>query len=64
MVVVSDLNKNFSGLMDLLKERYGSADLRTPIHPPPPPSPPPLAVCLYSESLGIELSSVAGFQMF
>ena len=35
VVVVSDLNKNFGGLMDLVKKRHGSADLHTSIHPPP-----------------------------
>ena len=33
--VVSDLNKNLGGSMDLAQKRQGSADLHTPIHPPP-----------------------------
>ena len=33
--MVSDLNKNLGGSTDLAKERYGLADLQTPIHPPP-----------------------------
>ena len=33
-VVVLDLNKNFVGLTDLAKKRYGSVDLHTPIQPP------------------------------
>lgn len=37
MVVVSDLDKNFGGSMDLAKKGLGSADLHTPILPPPPP---------------------------
>ena len=36
--MVSDLNKNIGGSMDLEEKRHGLADLHTPIHPPPPPS--------------------------
>ena len=32
--VDSDLNENSGGLMDLAKKKHGSADLRTPNHPP------------------------------
>ena len=32
--MVSDLNKNFGGSMDLAQKRHGLADLHTPIHPP------------------------------
>ena len=32
---VPDLNENISGSTDLAQKWHGSADLRTPIHPPP-----------------------------
>jgi len=32
--VVPDLNENTGGSTDLARKRHGSADLRTPIHPP------------------------------
>jgi len=32
--VVPDLNENIGGSTDLARKRHGSADLRTPIHPP------------------------------
>ena len=32
---VPDLNENISGSTDLVQKWHGSADLRTPIHPPP-----------------------------
>ena len=34
VVLVSDLNKNFSRSTDLAEKRHGSPDLHTPIHPP------------------------------
>ena len=34
VVVVSDLNKNFGGSMDFAKQRQGTVDLLSPIHPP------------------------------
>jgi len=32
--MVPDLNENIGGSTDLAKKWHGSADLRTPIHPP------------------------------
>ena len=34
-IYLSDLNKNYDGLTDLVKKRHGSADLYIPIHSPP-----------------------------
>ena len=53
MVVVSDLDKNFGGSMDLAKKGLGSADMHTPILPSPPPPPKIISellrLCLFNQ---------------